>query len=547
MPKFRCEHCRQKISAPADYAGRRVRCPRCKEPVRVPEEVDLLSASSPPPAGETAAASRTPSPAPDVSQGEPPSRGSDVPAPSAAPFAGEVQGPILTRRVEGNLSSFFSDLGESAFDPAPHDLSPEEQTQDFWHLQEVAGYHDAPPAVPSTDFFSEPLEPALPQFAVDPVRAPEPEPAPAPEPIPDPEPPPAATPEPVVLEPAEVIDAPVQRRRPGLNSADEVADLLRRLDKPTERARLAADWVLDRQQRTPPRGSSWIGVLGWASLLIGLGAIGLAFRPAQAKFAIPVGAAGMVLALAGLVLALGRRARVLAPIAGTLASAGGVAVAVLVAKGYLPPSSGARLLHPPVAAPVRLVANSRSAPAEGQTPAPGPIEYVPATSPVLANHVEVRVASALVLRPAMYSGDFSSLTTAGEPCLQITIELKKSGAGKAAYQPWRKQDGLRDEARVTDSAGAILPLVERAYRDLANPVPLAAGALRHPVNLGLIATPDVLLFEPPTDPSGDLLLDLPGANIGAPGLTLHIRIPAATLRVQPVDASRPSASSAPPR
>lgn len=37
MIKFTCSNCNHKISAPERYAGKRVRCPKCKVPIRVPE------------------------------------------------------------------------------------------------------------------------------------------------------------------------------------------------------------------------------------------------------------------------------------------------------------------------------------------------------------------------------------------------------------------------------------------------------------------------------------------------------------------------------
>lgn len=38
MIKFHCKHCHQKIGAPAQHQGRRVACPSCKQPVRVPAD-----------------------------------------------------------------------------------------------------------------------------------------------------------------------------------------------------------------------------------------------------------------------------------------------------------------------------------------------------------------------------------------------------------------------------------------------------------------------------------------------------------------------------
>lgn len=546
MPKFRCEHCRQKIAAPDDYGGRRVRCPRCKQPVQVPQEVDALAEAVPtgpqppddvPAAPAAAAAEVSP---PDAVA--PKSAGPAGPQiPSAAPFLGAVQDPIFTQRADADLSSLFGESEDGDFPENPHDLSPEEQTQTFWHLHEVAGYHDAPepPFASSAALRPEPV-----------IEAPADEFRAAPEPTPDavpetpqesewvepPERPPA--PDPVILEPTEVIDAPVQRRRPGLNSADEVADLLRRLDKPDERARRAAEWVVDQQQRTPPRGSRWIGVLGWMSLLVGAGSIALAFQPAQARFAVPAAVGGVVLAITGLVLALGKRARVLVPVGGTFVSCAGVVVAVLIAEGLLPPSKAERVLHPPVVMPVTFVASTRPASPDDQGTLATPADYVLATSPLIANGVQVRVVSALVLRPAVYTGQDQSPHTWLERRLQITLELKNAGTGDAVYTPWRNTSDGSPVAQVTDGSGAVLAINERPY-EAQRAVPqtdeipvLAVGALRGAIKLTPTPRRDVLLFPAPADASGDLLLDLPGRNIGAPDLTLHIRIPAPMVRVQ---------------
>lgn len=523
MPKFRCEHCRQKIAAPDDYVGRRVRCPRCKQPVRVPEVVEAAAVAATPPATVMPAVAPTTSPAPAAERSTPKA------TPSAAPFAREHRDEVFSRRSDADLSALFGDSpGEGT---SPNDLAPEEQTQVFWQMHQVAEHHDPPPppmppatATPAGDFFEQPADEA-PAGARPPPEAAH---RMAREPEPEPDPPPAPVPEPMVVEPAEVIDAPVRRPRRGLNSAHEVADLLRRLDKPQQRARLAAEWVADVQQRTAPRGSRWIGVLGWASLAAGGGAVALSFLPAQARFAAPAGVAGLLMALVALVLAMGKRANVLAAMGGALISAGGVVVAVLVARGVLPPNAAARLVGSGSTPPVTLALDSRPA-----GPSDEHVEYVPATSPLIVGNVEVRVASARVLRPAIYTGDYGSLHTAGERRLQITLELKRVGAGSAPYEPWRKRADGDAEPRATDAAGAVFPIDERPFVEGEDPVTLPFGALRGTTALGPQPISDALLFDAPADPSGDVLLDLPGENIGAPaGATLHIRVPAAMIRVQ---------------
>ncbi len=51
MIKFRCEHCKQKLGVPDEYAGRRVRCNKCSQPCTVPQPqaaVDAAIAEQPP-------------------------------------------------------------------------------------------------------------------------------------------------------------------------------------------------------------------------------------------------------------------------------------------------------------------------------------------------------------------------------------------------------------------------------------------------------------------------------------------------------------------
>jgi len=47
MIKFRCKHCSQKLGVDDKYAGRRVRCSKCKEPIRVPQPAAASVAGSP--------------------------------------------------------------------------------------------------------------------------------------------------------------------------------------------------------------------------------------------------------------------------------------------------------------------------------------------------------------------------------------------------------------------------------------------------------------------------------------------------------------------
>jgi len=47
MIKFKCNNCNHQIGAPEKYAGKRVRCPKCKAPIRVPESVEKTGTQEP--------------------------------------------------------------------------------------------------------------------------------------------------------------------------------------------------------------------------------------------------------------------------------------------------------------------------------------------------------------------------------------------------------------------------------------------------------------------------------------------------------------------
>lgn len=476
MPSFRCEHCRQKITARDAHAGRRVRCPRCKQAVRVPAaeaRAQVAEASA------------------EVAPAKPARLEPEVIAPVAVP----EPAPVFTPPFPQDFSSVFSAPLDALFEGGSHDYAPEEQTQ---VLRPVDLPVEPPHPAPAMEF---------PYSDIGDFRAP------------------PVTPT-VVVEPAEIIDAP-KPMRSGLNSVNEVADLLRGLDNPSERARLAAssaaaDAEVRRQVVAASRPAR---VLGWMSLCVGFASIALSCVPAFARFAVPSGAGGLLLAITGLVMAVGGRAGIGLPAGGALISAGGVAVAILSGFGLLP--WGVEGRAGTATPPVTLVASTQPA-----QHAAVPADYVLASSPVIVNRVQVRVVSALVLRPAVYFGDMRSLHTANDRRLQITLELKNLSDTRAAYLPWRRNAEGKEFVQLTGPDGVILPLDELEVTDPANPVVLAASALPGPVYIDRLPVFDVLLFDPPASVKGDFLLDLPGKNIGQPGIALHIRVPGTMVRVQ---------------
>lgn len=482
MPSFRCEHCRQRISARDAYAGRRVRCPRCKHPVRVPQAETA--------SGESAADQHDPAPPPP-------------PAPVVAPQAPVIipeSAPVFTQRPPKDFSTIFSTPLDDLFDPAAHDYAPEELTQ---VLRPVHSEDDPPSGAPS---LKSPEPPAVAMPA-------------------ETEAPPQSSPE--VVEPAEIIDAPAPRKG-GLDSVHEVADLLRGLDNPAQRARLAAaSAAADAEARRRIVASSRpVRVVGWVSVLVGLAAIGMTCVPAVARYGMPVGAGGLLLAMTGLVMGVSRRSSVGLPAGGALISAAGVGVALVWGYGLLPFSQWLATRQPSNAPPVTLVASTQTDQVAGGG------EYVAASLPVILNNVEIRIVSVQVLRPAVYAGDLDSLHTASDPRLQIRLELTNLGSSPANYLPWRRDPGGEEQVQLSGSDGLVLPLEELVSSGPDKPVVLAASALTGPVALGRVPVSDVLLFAAPDGPFDDLKLDLPGRNIGQPGMMLHIRIPRSMVRVQ---------------
>lgn len=422
MLQFRCGKCGQKMGVPEAYAGKRVRCPRCQEPARVPLE--------------------------------------DRPAPSAP----EPQ-PIFESRHD-DVSSTFADA------------SP-----DFG----ATGEHSPGPAF---------------------GRASEPE----------------------------VLDAPERPAEPLPDSSQEVAALLREL-APEEQA---ADYP--PVSSPPPDGSvqlprpgnaheepapttSLATLLGMISFLLGIGAIGFCWQPPLVRFALPIGAAGAGLGIVAIIVSLLRRGAGLGvALVGVLVSCAASAFIVLGTRGLVP----ARYVPASLRAGSRPVMAGR-APVSSESSTPDAAHDTPATiAPARIGDVEVRVASALVLRPSVYDGDFNSLHTAAARYLQVTLELRHVGESQVAeYRSWGKPAADETFASLTDARGTSLKLI-----DLSPLMPV--GRVKGPTALFPRgpALSDVLLFEPPASNGADLTLELPGGNVGAPGQSVRIRIPANSIRSQ---------------
>ena len=432
MLKFRCGQCGQKIGVPEAYAGKRVRCPRCQQPARVPHEVEA------------------------------------EPQPPAVPAEPE---PIVAR-AQGDFSSVFGDR-------APTSADADEGPSAASDVQ-----------VPVTD----------------------------------------------------VIDAPTTQPEPPPDSAQEIAALLRGLDpgkaaegdaaeeepEPAAPAVVAphdiAEALRGESPQTPTAPHPLAMMLGAVSAVAGGGAVGLFWTPAAARFALLAGAVGIGLALLGIIVAAMRRRRgVVLPVTGAIVSCAAVAFIVLATRGLLPDRFVPPGQHAGATGAIAKVETASS-----DSPANDPAGAGSPTAPARAGDVEVRLASALVLQPSVYDGDWNTVHTATARYLQITLELRNLGeSGEVAYQTWGKPASEGPFASITDARGNPLKLI-----DLSPMMPV--GRAKEPKTLYAHgpALSDVLLFEPPVANNADLTLELPGANVGMPGKTLSLRIPAEVIRKQ---------------
>jgi hypothetical protein len=477
MQKFRCRHCQQKITAPEEYIGKRVRCPRCKQPVRVPAPDP--PAEVPPPLVSEPVESHSHDPASPVTEpmidfGQPP-EGESVREPVAQQAPSALFGDWVPRE-ESVAETGQGQIVAPSHDPHNHQESPPNEPYD---------YEETPPQ-DVADF---------------------------------------------VVPPSEVIDAPAARPKAALDSAAEVADLMRTFEGP-QPTQVAADHFVSlpvETQRVPAKSSiesSQNRAIAWTSIVIGVVAIGMSVLPALSAFAIPVGTAGLLLGLGAVFFARGYRiGQIGVSLGGAAASALGIIAAILVANNILPVGARQRLLRAGMTPTVKLemAGGATSQPVDSGLP-----EYIPATSPLLLNNVELRIVSVKVLRPAVYSGEYNSLHTIDQRRVQIALEVRNVGSNPVTYQPYRRTEADSDEeAKLSEAAGDPL-MFELAAARPGLPASLPFGAMRGPAALspGGDAASDVLLFEPPGNLNQDLNLDLPGANLGVPGLTLHIRIPA---------------------
>ena len=418
MLQFRCGTCGQKIGVPEAYAGKRVRCPRCRQPARVPREDE------------------------------------------SAPPAPERQAVVESSR---------------------DDSSPV--------------FRDGPPPSEVGERSSGPIP-----------RASEPE----------------------------VLDPPERPAEATPDSAQEVAALLRGLAAPEEgseqeslpspRHDTESPAPETAREGSPPTRALATSLAAISSLL-GIAAVGFCWQPALVRFAMPAGAAGAGFGIMAIIAALvGRGTGLTVALTGAILACAAAAFVLLGMRGLLP----ARFV------PASLRAGSGQMSARGDAASsdsstPGAAHGAPATiAPVRMGDVEVRVASALVVRPSVYDGDLNTLHTAAARYLQVTLELRHVGESQVAeYRSWGKPAADEPFASLTDARGNSLKLI-----DLSPLMPI--GRVKGPTTLYPRgpALSDVLLFEPPLSSGADLTLELPGGNVGAPGQTVRLHFPANSIRSQ---------------
>jgi DNA-directed RNA polymerase subunit RPC12/RpoP len=531
MLKFRCKECDQKIGVPEEWALHNVRCPRCRNAVLVPRLIDAVARPGP-------VAPQSPTPAGPMAPKAP-----LMPMP---PLMGKTVGvphPAVKRKAPAKptAATVIPAMGNAPVQRKPAEPPSHPKRKKSPVAEPVAPVAPVVPPEPVTP--SEPIEPMEPASAPEPVivsarRAVEggivievpvekdfsslfsdggaggvassnvsPFTAEAGG---DDETNPVDAPGPGAPL-SEMMDAMGGPEESGVTSSATVSDIVKGLTR--ERAALPPpdaaieqgprEVVEDRFPRRveKPVGFAWAWGIGGVAMCLGVAALAFCVTPRVARFALPVGTCGLVLAVIGAVVPARRRGTEVALALGSSAiSVTGVALAILVATGVVPSSVTAHFV-------------SRRA---GAMPS------------ARVGDVEVRVASVAVVHPVVYSEGKKAPAAEPQPRLRVGIEVRNlSGSGSVAYKSWGAARADLEPVILLDDEGNQLKLKDPAPgvppgrpRDFPAVIP---GHSR--------GVTDVLLFEVPPAAVRDLYLQLPGSNVQAPG-GFNIQIPASMLRKQ---------------
>jgi hypothetical protein len=313
---------------------------------------------------------------------------------------------------------------------------------------------------------------------------------------------PPATPGPRL---SEMIDALGGPEDLGITSSATVSDIVKGLTKerveeeppPAPPIPAPRPAPIPRPASRPiPESSTLARSLGFVAMLVGVGALSLCVMPRWTRFALPVGALGLVIAAIGAMVPARRRGTEVALALGSSAvSLAGIALAILVAIGIVPSAHGGRgLFHA------------------------GPSARV--------GDVEVKVASAAVVRPVLYADGGRKLETDAQPVLRVDLEVRNlSGGGSIPYKSWGMLRTDVEPVILEDNEGNQLKLIDPAPKTPpGRPREFPTSLASH--SKGVC---DVLLFEAPPAAAQQLRLQLPGSNVQARAV-FTLQIPASMLR-----------------
>jgi hypothetical protein len=216
----------------------------------------------------------------------------------------------------------------------------------------------------------------------------------------------------------------------------------------------------------------------------------------HAHFAVPVGVAGLLLAVLATVLAQGRSiVSTITGIGAAVASMTAIAIGVLIGLGMLPGSAAY--------ARMQLAKHLPSA---------------------RAGDVVVRVRSASVLHPVLLMSPKKrgpTAQTATQTVLRVEVELKNvSDHAAAQYTSWATTSSRAWPISMRDDEGNPLKPLSASG---AVPPGRATEVVTIQPKGGIVG--DVLLFEAPPASVRELDLQLPGNNVGSLE-TLQLHIPA---------------------
>jgi DNA-directed RNA polymerase subunit RPC12/RpoP len=150
----------------------------------------------------------------------------------------------------------------------------------------------------------------------------------------------------------------------------------------------------------------------------------------------------------------------------------------------------------------------------------------PASATYASSDISIAVTRIAKECPLIYQASLRQSAATETPVYCVTVTISNGGESPVFYRTWRDLADAGDAgqaATLLDGGGGLLGVVS------FGPGTWPLGAQQHAQIPPGSSVKDVLLFQCGTDPAGDFLITLPGANLGRSG-ALRFRIPRAMLQ-----------------